>query len=155
MFSSPVTGSAITEYLTSPTFTVAASAAPESNGKAVVVTALGGTQGSVEASSVDRPFTVLWTWPKFFKTLDAKFSAVAGLVSGVPANRGRLTTRKSVMINTLGGKAMCTITTEISVPAGCSSLDAESVASALSLHVGTLYIDCDEMVTNLISGINP
>jgi len=67
---SPVTGAPITGF-TSPTYTLIADTAPDVNGKAYAVSALGGTQAGVVVSSSSYPFTLLFTRPKVIRQLPA------------------------------------------------------------------------------------
>jgi hypothetical protein len=133
---SPVTGAAQTGF-TSPTYTHVTDVAPDSNGKQVAVTALGGTQAGVTAHSVASPFTTTFTRPKVFKAL-GKPNPVTGLVASVPRNTYTLNTRKGVL--PLAGQPYATmmIRTIIEVPAGADTADAPNVRAALSMHIGSL-----------------
>lgn len=134
--SSPVTGTAQTG-LTSPTYTITADTAPDSNGKQHAVTALGGTQTGVDVSSVSRPFTITFVRPKVLRNLGS-VNPVTGVISNVPNNTYKLITRKGVL--PLAGQASKTmlITTIIEVPAGSDTADPNNVRAALSAHIGVL-----------------
>jgi len=133
---SPITGLAQTG-LTSPTYTHVADTAPDSNGRQVAVTALGGTQTGVITHSVAAPFTLTVVRPKVFKSL-GKANPVTGLISNVPKNVYKFITRKGVL--PLAGQPYSTmlITTIIEVPAGADLADASNVRAALSAHFGSL-----------------
>jgi len=133
---SPITGLAQTG-LTSPTYTHVADTAPDSNGRQVAVTALGGTQTGVITHSVAAPFTLTVVRPKVFKSL-GKANPVTGLISNVPKNVYKFITRKGV--SPLAGQPYSTmlITTIIEVPAGADLADAANVRAALSAHFGSL-----------------
>lgn len=133
---SPITGAAQTG-LTSPTYTMTADTAPDSNGKQYAVTALGGTQTGVESHSVAAPFTLTFVRPKVFKAL-GKPNPVTGVISSVPRNVYKQITRKGVL--PLAGQPYATmlVTTIIEVPAGADLADPEDVRAALSLHIGQL-----------------
>lgn len=133
---SPVTGAAQTGF-TSPTYTITADTAPDSNGKQHAVTAIGGTQAGVDVSSVSRPFTATFVKPKTLRVLGSA-NPVTGIISNVPRNTYKLITRKGV--TPLAGQPSQTmlITTIIEVPAGSDTADASNVRAALSLHIGLL-----------------
>lgn len=133
---SPLTGLAQTG-LTSPTYTHVTDTAPDSNGRQVAVTALGGTQTGVTTHSVAAPFTLTVVRPKVYKML-GKANPVTGLIANVPKNTYKLITRKGVL--PLAGQPYSTmlITTTIDVPAGADLADPANVRAALSAHFGAL-----------------
>lgn len=133
---SPVTGSAQTG-LTSPTYTLTADTAPDSNGKQHAVTALGGTQTGVDASSVSRPFTLTFVKPKVLRTLGNP-NPVTGIISNVPVNTYKLITRKGVLPLTGQPSRTMLVTTTIDVPAGADTADPSNIRAALSAHIGML-----------------
>lgn len=133
---SPITGLAQTGF-TSPTYTHVADVAPDSNGRQVAVTAVGGTQTGVTAHSVASPFTITVVRPKAFKYL-GKAHPVTGVVANVGKNVYKLITRKGV--TPLAGQPYQTmlVTTNMEVPAGSDTADAPNVRAALSAHFGAL-----------------
>lgn len=133
-FTSPITGAAQTG-LTSPTYTHVADIAPDSNGRQVAVTALGGTQTGVTAHSVAAPFTLTVVRPKVTKQL-GKANPVTGVIANVPKNTYKFITRKGVL--PLAGQPyqVMNITTTIDVPAGADLADAANIRAALSAHFG-------------------
>lgn len=133
---SPVTGAAQTGF-TAPTYTHTADVAPDSNGKQYAVTAIGGTQAGVDASSVSRPFTFTFVRPKVLKTLGTP-NPVSGIITSVPRNTYKAITRKGVL--PLAGQPNQTmlITTIIEVVAGSDVADPANVRAALSMHIGSL-----------------
>lgn len=149
---SPVTGAPATS-LTSPTYTLSADTPPNAFSVQKAVTAIGGTQSGVDASSsVSKPFTITFSRPSNFKTLPA-VNPVTGVLPRVPNNVWVLLTRKGVV--PLAGQAPVTMTvrTEISVPAGADSADAPNVRAALSLHIGALWEQSNEIDTSLTTGV--
>lgn len=133
---SPITGLAQTGF-TSPTYTHVSDVAPDSNGRQVAVTALGGTQTGVTTHSVASPFTITVVRPKVFKYL-GKAHPVTGVVANVGRNVYKCITRKGV--TPLAGQpyqVMMVITT-IETPAGSDTADAANVRAALSAHFGAL-----------------
>jgi len=133
---SPITGAAQTGF-TSPTYTHVTDVAPDSNGRQVAVTALGGTQTGVTAQSVASPFTITFVRPKVFKAL-GKANPITGLIGSVPRNVYKTITRKGVL--PLAGQPFATmlVTTIIEVPAGADTADAANIKGALSAHIGAL-----------------
>lgn len=132
----PVTGLAQTG-LTTPTYTIAADTPPDATAKQYAVTALGGTQTGVTASSVSSPFTTSMFRPKNYQYL-GKPNPTTGLIARVPRNVYKVITRKGV--TPLAGQpiAPMLITTVIEVPAGADLADNLSVRAALSMHFGSL-----------------
>jgi hypothetical protein len=154
ILSTTVTGAPSSD-LTSPTYTLARTTAPDTNGVAANVTALGGTQTDVAANSVDRPFSMLLTWPKAFKSALTSMATVAGLYPSIPTNKVTLTTRKSIGINGGGGFGIMFIQTSISVPAGAAETDPVTMAAALSCHIGELSADVTGITNILHYGTTP
>jgi len=148
---SPVTGAAQTG-LTSPTYTVALDSAPDSNGKQYAVTALGGTQTGVTASSVSSPFTVTFVKPKVFKAL-GKANPTTGLISNVPRNIFNLNTRHGVIPLAGQPSTNMIIRTIIEVPAGADTADAANVRAALSLHFGVAAQVSSGIGDTIVSGV--
>lgn len=132
----PITGSAQTG-LTSPTYTITADTAMDVNGKAVAITALGGTQTGVTAHSVASPFSIVFWRPKIYKIL-GKTNPVTGLLPSVPVNTFKVITKKGVL--PLAGQpfAPLRITTIVEIPAGSDVADAPNVRAAFSAHIGAL-----------------
>lgn len=132
----PVTGAAQTG-LTSPTYTIALDTSPDANARQYAVTALGGTQTGVTASSVSSPFTISMFRPKSYQAL-GKPNPVTGLIARVPRNVYKLITRKGVL--PLAGQPVQNLicTTTIEVPAGSDLADPANVRAALSMHFGSL-----------------
>jgi hypothetical protein len=134
--STPITGATQTG-LTSPTYTIAADANPDNNGKQYYVSALGGTQTGVLAHSVAAPFTVSMFRPKNLKVL-APVNPVTGVLRNVPSNIYKVITRKRVL--PLAGQSQKTavLKTEFDIPAGSDLADPLSLRAAISAHIGLL-----------------
>jgi len=134
--STPVTGAAQTG-LTSPTYTVALDTSPDANARQYAVTALGGTQTGVVASSVSQPFTTAMFRPKQYQVL-GKPNPTTGLIARVPRNTYKFISRKGVL--PLAGQPFqnMVVTTTIDVPAGADTADAVSVRACLSMHFGAI-----------------
>lgn len=148
---SPITGAAQTGF-TSPTYTHVSDVAPDSNGRQVAVTALGGTQTGVIAHSVAAPFTLTVVRPKVYKVL-GKANPVTGLISNVPKNVYKFITRKGAL--PLAGQPYQTmlITTVIEVPAGADLADAPNLRAGLSAHFGGIAQQSAGFGDTAVSGI--
>lgn len=147
---SPVTGTAQTG-LTSPTYTHVADTAPDVNGKAIAVTALGGTQTGVEVSSTSNPFTLLMTKPKVVRTLPSLLAN--GQLPSVPKNVWVISIKKGVDVLTDQPKQTMVCRFSIEVPAGADVADPESVRAALSLFIGALSQQSAGIGDAVISGV--
>lgn len=148
---SPVTGAAQTGF-TSPTYTISADVAPDTNGKQHAVTALGGTQTGVTVHSVAAPFTLTFVRPKILKVLGVP-NVNTNVISNVPRNTYKLITRKGVL--PLAGQPYQTmlITTTIEVPTGSDTADTANVRGAISAHLGTLAQQSAGIGDTAVSGI--
>lgn len=148
---SPVTGSNQTGF-TSPTYTLVADVAPTINGKQQAVSAVGGTQAGVTASSVASPFTVTFVRPATLRVLGQP-NPVTGLIANVPTNTYKVITRKGV--TPLAGQPFKTmlVTTTIEVPAGADTADAANIRAALSCHIGSLSQQSAGVGDTAISGV--
>lgn len=132
----PVTGAAQTG-LTTPTYTIALDTSPDANARQYAVTALGGTQTGVTASSVSSPFTTAMFRPKQYQVL-GKPNPTTGLIARVPRNTYKFISRKGVL--PLAGQPIqnMVVTTTIEVPAGADVADPANVRAALSMHFGSI-----------------
>jgi len=146
----PITGSTQTG-LTSPTYTIAADANPDTNGKQYYVSALGGTQTGVLAHSVAAPFTLAMFRPKALKTL-APVNPVTGVLRSIPMNTYKVNTRKGLL--PLAGQSYKTgmITSTLDIPAGADLADPLSVRAMISAHIGLLSQISDALGASVITG---
>lgn len=149
---SPLTGATATGYLTSPTYTLTADMAPSANGRQYAVTTLGGTQTDVEVSSVGQPFTITLFKPATFKALPP-VSPVTGVLPSVGRNTFKVITRKGVLPLAGQSPVVMLIETNISIPAGASDADPNSVAAAMSLHFGALWEQSNEIMDTCKTGV--
>jgi len=146
---SPVTGAPITGF-TSPTYTLAADTAPDVNGKAFAVTALGGTQAGVVISSASIPFTVLFTRPKVNRTLPAL--GLNGRLPSIPRNEFTLSIRKGVVPLANQPALPYVLKLVMPVPAGTDVADKPNLLAALSLMAGILWEQSNEIGDSIIAG---
>lgn len=149
---SPVTGGA-QSGLTSPTYTLATDTAPTSAGRQYAVTALGGTQTGVDASSTpSRPFTITLSRPQVLRG-PSVVDPVTGVLRNNPANKYVIVTRKGV--TPLSGQAAqgASVRIEISIPAGADSADAANVRAMLSLAIGAMNSISSSIGDTVITGV--
>lgn len=147
---SPVTGAPQTG-LTSPTYTIVTDVAPDTNGVARAVTALGGTQTGVEVSSTSNSFTLLATRPKVLKTLPPL--QANGQLGKVPVNTWYVSCLKGVDVLSGQPKQKMLARLQIDVPAGADVADPESVRACLSLLIGALWEQSNELGDAIVSGV--
>jgi hypothetical protein len=149
---SPVTGGAQTGF-TSPTYTVAVDTAPTSAGKQYAVTAIGGTQTGVDAtSSPSKPFTVTLSRPTVMKTVGS-IDPVTGALRSVPRNSYKIIVRKGVLPLAGQPASVLNATLTIDVPAGSDIADPANVRAALSLLIGSLNSISASIGDTLVSGV--
>lgn len=150
---SPVTGGAQTGF-TSPTYTLATDVAPTNTaGKQYAVTAIGGTQTGVDASSTpSKPFTITLSKPLNLRVLSA-VDPVTGVLRSVPRNVYTIRVRKGV--TPLSGQAAVPmqIVTTIEVPAGADSADPANIRAALSLMIGSLSSISASIGDTVVTGV--
>lgn len=148
---SPITGSAQTGF-TAPTYTHVNDNAPDSNGRQVAVTAVGGTQVGVTTHTLASPFTLTF-WKQRVNKILGRPNPITGLINNVPRNTQKFVTRKGVLV--LAGQPFQTmiITTIIDVPAGADTVDAPNVRAALSAHIGGLTQQSAGVGDTAVTGI--
>lgn len=149
--SSPVTGAAVTG-LTSPTYTLTTDVAPSINGKQYAVTALGGTQTSVDTNTVSKPFSISFFRPVNLRVLP-QANPVTGVIKNVPVNTYKLITRKGVMPAANQVPIPARITTVIDVPAGSDTYEPEDLRAMISSHFGVGWAQASGIADTIVSGI--
>ncbi len=149
--SSPVTGQAITG-LTSPTYTVVSDVAPSVNAKQYAVTALGGTQTGVDAHSVSKPFTHTFFRPAVLKTLPQP-NVATGVIKNIPVNTYKSITRKGAVPSANQNAVVPRITTTFEIPAGTDTYEPEELRAMLSLHIGMLTQQANNIADLITSGV--
>lgn len=149
--SSPVTGSAQTG-LTSPTYTLTVDTSPSNNSKQWAVTALGGTQTSVDAHSVSKPFTLSVFRPTVLKTLP-QANPVTGVIKNIPVNTYKVITRKGAAPAANQSALVPRVYTVVEVPAGVDTYEPEDLRAMLSLHFGSLSAQSAGIGDMIVSGI--
>lgn len=149
--STPVTGAVVTG-LTTPTYTIAADVAPNINGKQYAVTALGGTQTSVDVNTVSKPFTITFFRPAVLKGLPG-INPTTGIIKNVPMNQYKLITRKGVQPAVNQSLMVARITTIIEVPAGSDTYEPEDLRAMVSAHFGTGWAQADGISQTILTGV--
>lgn len=132
---SPVTGAAQTG-LTSPSFTLVAGSAPDTNGRQYAVSAISVTPASTDVNTASRPFTITAWWPKLVKAL--QYIAGSGRNVSVPMNVYKWVTRKGVTCHADLPPVIMLVTTTAEIPAGADTSDATAIRLALSQHGGAV-----------------
>jgi len=149
---SPVTGGAQTGF-TSPTYTIQADTPPTSAGKQYAVSALGGTQTGVDASSSpSRPFTVTLQRPQVLRSLQP-VDPVTGVLRSVPRNTYKVIVRKGVTPLAGQAPAVLNATLTMDIPAGADIADAANVRAAMSLLIGSLNSISASIGDSLVTGV--
>lgn len=148
---SPVTGAAVTG-LTSPTYTLTTDVAPSINGKQYAVTALGGTQTSVDTNTVSKPFSISFFRPVNLRVLP-QANPVTGVIKNVPMNTYKLITRKGVLPAANQVPMNGRITTTIEVPAGSDTYEPEDLRAMISAHFGVGWAQASGIADTVVSGI--
>lgn len=148
--SSPITGGAQTGF-TSPTYTVSPDVAPDTNGKQVAVTGIGGTQTGVTLHSVASPFTLTVTRPKQLRTLGVPASN--GYIANVPVNTYKAITRKGVTPSVNQPAKVMLMSTNIECPAGSDTYDVANVRAAIAAHIGLLNQISASLGDTVINGV--
>lgn len=148
---SSITGSAQTN-LTSPTYTLVedqVSAAP--NSRQHVVTACGGTQTDVRASTANDPFTVqLRKFP--YRALPPR-NPTNGAYSSVPRNRVEWLFRKGMKVDSAGLIVPCEVRIVASTPAGAELNDPANIRALWSFVIGLMTEESSDIGDSMISGV--
>jgi len=148
--SSPVTG-ATDSGLTSPTYSVVADQAPDTHSKQWYVSAIGGTQASVDAgSSAAKPWTFTFTRPAVLKTLNAVDTN--GVIRQVGFNTYEYLMRRGAI--PLTGQAVRVQNWKSSFPVlvGADLAEPQNIRAAVSSYIGVLNQQASGLADSMISG---
>ena len=148
--SSPVTGATVSG-LTSPTYTVVVDQAPNAYSKQWYVSAIGGTQTSVDAgSTASKPWTFTFSRPATLKTLNAV--DVTGVIRQVGFNTYEYLMRRGLL--PLAGQAVRVSNWRSTFPVlvGSDSADAPNIRAAVSSYVGVLNQQASGLADSMITG---
>lgn len=146
-----IAGATITG-LTTPGYTLTVDSAVDTNQKQAAVTALTGTQTGVTAHSVSSPFTIAFKRPKTFSLL-GKPNPVTGLISNVGRNLYGVLTRKGVTPAVNQPANVMLIRSEIEVPSGADTHDAQNVRACISAHIGALNQLANQLADTALNGV--
>ncbi len=148
---SPATGATVTG-LTSPTYTLTSDTPPNINGKQYAITALGGTQTSVDYNSVSKPFTISFFRPPVLRTLP-QANPVTGIIKNVPLNVYKLITRKGAAPAVNQSIMVPKITTIIECPAGVDTYEPEEIRALISCHFGVGWEQASGISVTVLTGV--
>jgi hypothetical protein len=137
---------------TSPTYDYVNDIAPSQHGEQVAIDTIGGTQPSVDAHSISRPFTVTIFRPKAYKGLP-QVNPVTGQLPSVPRNVLKVITRKGVTVLSGQPSVPMLVETIIHVPAGADTADPTNVQAALSAHIGALSDQSSGIADVALTGV--
>jgi hypothetical protein len=126
--------------------------APDANSRQYVVTAVGGTQTGVRASSAGDPFTATIRKDKVYKTLPAR-NPVNGSYGNVPMNKTELLVRKGVYIDSDSTLRNANIRIIAELPAGCEVNDPANIRGLCSFALGLLAEEAADYGDSLVTGI--
>jgi hypothetical protein len=148
---SPATGAVVTG-LTSPTYTLTLDTAPNINGKQYAISALGGTQTSVDINSVSKPFTTTFYRPPILRTLP-QANPVTGVIKNVPLNVYKFITRKGAAPAVNQSIMVPKITTIIECPAGVDTYEPEEIRAMISCHFGIGWEQASGFSVTVLTGV--
>lgn len=149
--SSPVTGATVTG-LTTPTYTLVVDTPANSNSKAYAVTALGGTQTSVDIHSASKPFQLWASRPAVLKLAPLP-SNITGVIPTAPRNTYSVGVRKGASPVTGQSPQLVNFRADFAIPAGVDVAEPEEVRAAVSLFIGALNAQADGIAQMLINGV--
>lgn len=149
--SSPVTGGAQTGF-TSPTYTVVSDTPPNSYSKQYAVTALGGTQASVDVHGASKPFTVCFQRPNNIRSAPVP-NPTTGVMPNAPRNVYSVIVRKGMIPGVSQNPQTAVLRCDLSVVAGADLQEPEDIRAALSLLVGSLNQQSSGLGDTLVNGL--
>jgi hypothetical protein len=129
-----------------------ADVAPNINGKQYAVSALGGTQTSVDVNTVSKPFSITFFRPAVLRVLP-QANPVTGVIKNVPMNTYKLITRKGASPAANQNPIVARITTTIEVPAGSDTYEPEELRAMLSAHFGVGWASASGISETVLTGV--
>jgi len=146
-----ITGATQTAF-TTPAYTLAQDNAPPVLGsRQHVVTAIGGTQANVRASTAGDPFTVLLR--KFpYRALPSK-NPVTGLYGSIPRNKVEFLFRKGLKVDSAGLIVPGDVRISASIPAGSETNDSANIRALICFMIGLLAEEAEDIAESMISGV--
>lgn len=148
--SSPVTGATVTG-LTNPTYSVTADQAPNTHSKQWYVSAIGGTQTSVDsASTASKPWTFTFQRPASLKTLNAV--DVTGVLRQVGYNTYEYLMRRGILPLTGQAARVMNWRTQFPILVGSDTADSQNIRAAVSSYVGVLNQQASGLADTFVTG---
>lgn len=148
---SPITGAAVTG-LTSPTYTHVADIAPNLNGKQYAITALGGTQTSVDVNSVSKPYTLAFFRPPVLRVVP-QANPLTGVIKNIPMNIYKLNVRKGAAPAANQSPMVAYVNISIGVPAGADTYEPEEIRAMISCAAGLFWAQADGISQTVLTGV--
>lgn len=148
---SPVTGTAQTG-LTSPTYTVVVDTPPNAYSKQYAVTALGGTQASVDVHGASKPFTITFSRPQNIRSAPIA-NPVTGAMPNSPRNVYSVIVRKGMSPGVSQNPQTAVLRCDLSVVAGADLVEPEDIRAALSLLIGGMSQQSAGLGDTLVNGL--
>jgi len=137
--------------LSSAVFTVASAAAPDTNAKRGILTALtSGTAANVRYHSVSDPFDFTVWAPKQPRMLPA--ANINGVRPDIPVNTYAIVMRKGLRSASDVASVASNLQIKFDVPAGAESYDSANLAAMLSAAAGLLNVLADDLYDNASTG---
>jgi hypothetical protein len=116
-----------------------------------VVTAIGGTQTNVRASTAGDPFTVLVR--KFpYRALPAR-NPTTGLYGNIPRNKVEFLFRKGMKVDSAGLIIPGDMRVSLSIPAGAEINDAPNIRAMVCFALGLFNEEAEDIAESVISGV--
>ncbi len=147
---SSITGATQSAF-TTPTYTLASDLAPAPNARQFVVTALGGTQTNVRASSAGDPFTLL-TRKGPYRVLPPK-NPSNGSYGNVPLNKVEHLFQKGLKIDSAGVIRTGNLRVILELPAGSQQNDVANIQALICMAFGTLVEESQDFADSAVSGV--
>lgn len=148
---SPVTGSAQTG-LTNPTYTLTVDTPPNAQSKQWAVTALGGTQTSVDVHSASKPFTLTAMRPANIRVAPIP-NPTTGVMGPAPRNVYSVMVRKGLTPGVNQNPQISVFRVDFSVVSGADLVDPEDIRAAVSLLIGALNQQSAGIGDTLVSAL--
>jgi hypothetical protein len=152
---SPVTGTVLNGF-TAPTYTLTVANPADNFTRNWIVSAVGGTQGSVAVHTLSNPFAVMIKRPKTLKQAPPVDPSTGLYKGSVPKNLWTVSILKGVQMSTPDGKIVTIpIKIEIPLPAGveASSTTLDQLAGALSCTGGVILQVLPQMIQAAKDGV--
>jgi hypothetical protein len=149
--SSPVTGATVAG-LVSPTYTVVSDTPPNAYSKQWAVTALGGTQTSVDVHGASKPFTITFSRPQSVRSAPIP-NPTTGVMGNSPRNVYSCLLRKGASPGASQNPQTMLFRTDFGIIAGTDLTEPEEIRAAVSAYIGTLNQQASGIADMLINAL--